>query len=109
MLVALSVVLALILIKGLYVAAEFAAVGSRWSRVRRLAEDGNGLAARILPVLEDGQKLDRYIAVSQVGITVASLLLGAYGQTALGPRVEPVLSSWAGMDVDSARSTAAIV
>jgi putative hemolysin len=109
MLVALAVVALLILANALYVAGEFAAVGARRSRLRRLAEDGNALAARILPVLEDGHALDRYIAVSQVGITLSSLVLGAYGQAALGPRLSPVLASLTGMDVLTAESTTAIV
>ena len=49
-------------------------------------EDGNALAARLLPVLEDPRELDRYIAASQVGITLSSLILGAYGQATLAPR-----------------------
>ena len=59
----------------------------RRSRLRRLAEDGNALAARMLPVVEDPAELDRYIAVSQIGITLSSLILGAYGQAALAPTV----------------------
>jgi CBS domain containing-hemolysin-like protein len=109
MLVALAVILLLILVNSLYVAAEFAAVGVRRSRLRRLAEDGHPLAARILPVVEDGHALDRYIAVSQVGITLSSLILGAYGQAALGPAVSPLLVRFAGMDPVSAESTAAVV
>ena len=108
MVLALAVVLLLILLNALYVAGEFAAVGARRSRLRRLAEDGNGLAARILPVLEDGHALDRYIAVSQVGITLSSLILGAYGQAALGPRLTPFLADVTGMDPVTAQSTAAV-
>ena len=52
------VILFLILLTGLYVAAEFAAVGARRSRLRRLAVDGNGLAARILPVGCTGWLID---------------------------------------------------
>jgi CBS domain containing-hemolysin-like protein len=109
MLVALAVILFLILVNSLYVAAEFAAVGVRRSRLRRLAEDGHGLASRILPVVEDGHALDRYIAVSQIGITLSSLVLGAYGQATLGPTVSPLFERWAGMDAITAESTAAIV
>ncbi len=109
MLLASLVIFSLILLTGLYVAAEFAAVGARRSRLRRLAEDGNSLAARILPVVEDAHELDRYIAVSQIGITLSSLILGAYGQAALGPQVAPVVGRLFGLDADSARSTAAIL
>ena len=109
MLLASLVILLLILLTALYVAAEFAAVGARRSRLRRLADDGNLLAARILPVVEDAHELDRYIAVSQIGITLSSLILGAYGQAALGPRVAPLLGRAAGLDADVAESTAAVL
>ena len=91
MLLAWTIIVLLILLTGLYVAAEFAAVSARRSRLRRLAEDGNGLAARILPVLEDPAALDRYIAASQIGITLSSLILGAYGQATIAPRVAPLV------------------
>jgi CBS domain containing-hemolysin-like protein len=109
MLVAALVITFLILLTGLYVAAEFAAVGARRSRLRRLAEDGNGLAARILPVVEDAHELDRYIAVSQVGITLSSLILGAYGQAALAPVLVPALQSITRLDAETAQSTAAAI
>src|SRR5215208_8083587 len=102
MLVAAFVIFFLILLTGLYVAAEFAAVGARRSRLRRLAEDGNGLAARILPVVEDAHELDRYIAVSQVGITLSSLILGAYGQATVAPVFAPFIQSVAGLDDQTA-------
>ena len=108
MLLAGTIIVLLILLTALYVAAEFAAVGVRRSRLRRLAEDGNGLAARLLPVVENPAALDRYIAVSQIGITLSSLILGAYGQAALGPVVVPLLEGVGGMGTETAESTAAI-
>lgn len=108
MLLAGTIIVLLILLTALYVAAEFAAVGVRRSRLRRLAEDGDALAARMLPVVEDAAALDRYIAVSQIGITLSSLILGAYGQAALAPTVTPLLERFAGMDQETAASTAAI-
>jgi putative hemolysin len=106
MLLAGAVIVLLILLTALYVAAEFAAVGARRSRLRRLAEDGNALAARILPVVEDSRELDRYIAVSQIGITLSSLILGAYGQATMAPRLSPLLERF-GFDPPSAETTAA--
>ncbi len=84
-----AVIAFLILVNALYVAAEFGAVGARRSRIRRLATAGNPLAGRLLPVLEDPRALDRYIAASQIGITLSSLVLGAYAQAALAPALEP--------------------
>lgn len=109
MLLASGIIALLILGTALFVAAEFAAVGARRSRLRRLAEDGSTLAARVLPVIEDPQALDRYIAASQVGITLSSLILGAYAQASLAPRVAPWLERLGGLDPESALSTAAAV
>lgn len=61
----------LIAVNALYVAAEFAAVSARRSPIRNLAEEGNSLAARLLPMLEDPHKLDTYVAASQIGITLS--------------------------------------
>jgi CBS domain containing-hemolysin-like protein len=109
MLLVAGVILALILLNALYVAAEFAAVGMRRSRLRRMAEDGHPLASRLLPILEDARELDRYIAVSQVGITLSSLVLGAYGQATLAPPLAPLIASWFEMASDAALSAAAVV
>jgi putative hemolysin len=94
MVAAWVIIVLLIALTGLYVAAEFAAVSARRSRLRRLAEDGDAWAARLLPVLEDPRALDRYIAASQVGITLCSLILGAYGQATLAPRLMPLLGKF---------------
>ena len=109
MLLAAVIIVFLILLTALYVAAEFAAVGARRGRLRRMAEDGNALAKRILPVLESPHELDRYIAASQVGITLSSLILGAYGQSRIALRLAPLFESVAGMDPETALSTAAVV
>lgn len=108
MVLALAIVGFLILVNALYVAAEFSTVGARRSRLRRLAEDGNALARRVLPFVDDPRALDRYIAVCQVGITVSSLVLGAYGQASLAPRLSPLLVHLGGMDPATAHSSAAI-
>jgi CBS domain containing-hemolysin-like protein len=79
----------LILANALYVAAEFGAVGVRRSRVRRLAEDGNGWARRLLPFVETPAALDRYVGASQIGITLSSLMLGAYAQAAISRPLAP--------------------
>jgi CBS domain containing-hemolysin-like protein len=105
MVVTWVIIAALILVTALYVAAEFGAVSVRRSRLRRLAEDGNTLAVRLLPVVEDGRELDRYIAASQIGITLGSLILGAFGQARLSTTVVPWLER-AGMSPGAAESTA---
>lgn len=80
----------------LYVAAEFATVGSRRSRVQEAAEGGNRPASRLLAIMADPTRLDAYVAACQIGITLSSLVAGAYGQAQLTPLLEPTLGSIGG-------------
>ena len=86
------VIALLIAANALYVAAEFAAVGVRRSRVRRLSDDGNWLAKRLVANIENPLALDQYVGVSQIGITVSSLLLGAYAQATVTVALGPILA-----------------
>jgi putative hemolysin len=99
----------LILANALYVAGEFGVVGVRRSRVRRLSDDGNRLAKRLLPFVDDPVKLDTYVAVSQVGITLSSLILGAFAQATVATALAPRLVTLFGLDVASSASTAAVI
>jgi CBS domain containing-hemolysin-like protein len=103
-LVAFLVVSALILINAIYVGAEFAAVSVRRSRIRQLAASGNPLAAWLLPLLESPQALDRYIAACQIGITLSSLVLGAYAQATIAIWLTPLFESVGGMQHLAAQS-----
>jgi CBS domain containing-hemolysin-like protein len=103
---------ALLAANALYVAAEFGAVGVRRSRVRRLSEDGNPLARRLLPFVEDAAELDRYVAASQIGITLSSLILGAYAQAtatiALAPWIARHAAPLFHLDAQAVASAATI-
>jgi putative hemolysin len=83
------VVSLMIFFNGLYVAGEFSSVSARKTRVIQMAEEGNRLAQTLLPVLQDPRKLDNYIAASQVGITLSSIVLGIYGEQQIAPLIEP--------------------
>lgn len=108
-LAAILVVSALLFVNAIYVAAEFAAVSVRRSRVRQLAEDGNPFAAWLLPVLESPAALDRYIAACQIGITLSSLVLGAYAQATIAVWVRPWFERLGGLQGAAAQSTSAAV
>ena len=84
--------LGLVLLNGYFVAAEFAAVGARMSRVEQLAQ--TSLLGRLC--LDIKRRLDLYLSTCQVGITVASLGLGAVTEPAVATLVEPVLN-WIGL------------
>lgn len=88
----------MLLLTALYVGAEFATVAARRTRVSQMAAQGDSLAKMLLPYLEDSRKLDRYVAACQVGITISSLVLGAYAQGAIAERlVEPLSGALAGV------------
>ncbi len=88
------IVALMIFANALYVAGEFAIVSARKTRIIQMAEDGNRLAKLLLPILEEHHRLDNYIAASQVGITISSIVLGIYGQQQLAPLLEPLFMEW---------------
>jgi len=108
MVTAIVVVVVLTILTAVYVAAEFSAISVRRSRVRQMAEDGHFLALRLAPFVADARKLDTYIAASQIGITLTSLILGAYGQAAISPTIAEWIMPWASGDAAWARSAASI-
>ncbi len=80
------VILALVIVNGVFVAAEFALVGSRRSRLHTLAASGSGAARWLVAIFDHATGRDGYIAVAQLGITLASIGLGMYG--------EPAVAGW---------------
>ena len=95
----LLVIALMVSLNALYVAAEFATVGSRRSRVQEDAAAGSGAAKRLLAILTDPKRLDAYVAACQIGITLSSLVAGAYGQAQLTPLLEPALGGIGGRAV----------
>lgn len=93
LLAVLAIVSVLIFFNALYVAGEFSAVSARRTRIIQLADEGNRLAQAFLPVLQEPHRLDNYIAASQVGITLSSLMLGIYGERQIAPLVEPLIAA----------------
>jgi putative hemolysin len=83
----------MIFVNALYVAAEFATVSSRRTRISQMAAKGNRMAKLLLPLLEDSKSLDDYVAACQVGITISSLVIGAYGQNVIAARLTSPVSS----------------
>ncbi len=83
--VKLASVILLVLLNAFFVAAEFALVGARRTRLEELALRGDRKAALAHRAT---QSLDRYISATQLGITLASLGLGWIGEPALAGLIE---------------------
>jgi magnesium and cobalt exporter, CNNM family len=84
---------ALIAVNGFFVAAEFAIVRSRRSRIESLAQEGQR-GARV--ALDQIDHVDEYVATSQVGITLASIGIGFLGEPAIASLVEPLFEGLLG-------------
>ena len=78
LLIILTIVL--VLVNAFFVVAEYALVRSRHARLEEMAEDGSRAAAMAVRMMDD---IGDYIAACQVGITMASLGIGALGEPAL--------------------------
>ena len=83
----LVLLVVLVLVNGLFVAAEFALVRSRRSRLEAMARDG---VRGIEPAIDELNRLDEYLSACQVGITMASIGIGFLGEPSLAHLLEPV-------------------
>lgn len=97
----LLLVILLVFLNGYFVAAEFALVGVRKTRINELANKGNSAAKLVKQALDN---LDSYISATQLGITLASLGLGWIGEPAIAHFLEPFLSGY--LSAESAFITA---
>ncbi len=84
----LIAVLALVLANGFFVAAEFAIVTVRKTRIDQLVAEGHWGARAVRRAVSDP---DSYIAATQLGITMASIGLGWIGEPALASLIEPAV------------------
>ncbi|WP_054976783.1 hemolysin family protein [Paenibacillus sp. A3] len=87
-------IIVLVLLNGFFVAAEFAMVKVRNSRIDTLAQSGN-VSARFAQKITGN--LNAYLSACQLGITLASLGLGWVGEPAIAAFLEPILKDWLGL------------
>jgi magnesium and cobalt exporter, CNNM family len=85
----LGAVLALVFLNGFFVAAEFSIVTVRKTRIDQLLAEGHRGARAVRRAISDP---DRYIAATQLGITMASIGLGWIGEPAIASFIQPVFA-----------------
>jgi putative hemolysin len=86
----LVAVAVLVLLNGFFVAAEYALVTVRRTRLQELSEEGNRRAKQVLGLTAVPP---RFIAAMQLGVTVTSLAIGALGEQALTELFDPVMAT----------------
>lgn len=105
----LSIIGFLLVVNGFFVAAEFALAASPVARVARLADDGSAAAERLLAILRDSRAFNLYISTAQVGITIASLGLGMYGEHVIAEWLVEPLAHWGRLGEVAAHTVATVM
>lgn len=85
----LFIITFLLLLNAFFVAAEFALVGVRKTRILQLSNEGNFDAKLALDAIKN---IDRYIAAVQLGITISSLGIGWVGESTIARLIHPLFS-----------------
>jgi putative hemolysin len=90
-LVEIIIVLVLILLNGIFALSEFAIVSARKSRLRQLAANGDVRAAA---AYELANKPSSFLSTVQIGMTLVSILAGAFGGITLAGQLEPLFTGF---------------
>ena len=83
-------VAALILLNAFFVAAEYALVTARRTKIQELVDEGSRRARVVQRIVSDPP---RFIAAMQLGVTLTSLGIGALGEQALAHALDPVMAT----------------
>lgn len=100
------IVFLLLLVNAFFVAAEFAVVRARRTRIEQLTKEGNVEAKLALKALED---VNFFIAAVQVGVTVASIGIGWFGSPTVEKMLEHILVNFPNVSVYAANTITAII
>lgn len=107
-LIPLLIISFLIVVNGIFVAAEFAIASAPRMRIAQMAEAGSLAARRVLATLSSPNTVNLYISTAQVGITLATLGLGMYGEHALAEWIAEPLAHWGWVGEAAAHSVAVV-
>ena len=102
--IALIVTAVLVVANGFFVAAEFALVKMRPTRLEQLAKEGRRQARLVASM---SKQINDYLSASQLGITVASLMLGWLGEPAFASLLRPLMEGRWGLHPATVHTVAA--
>lgn len=105
----LAIISLLILLNALFVAAEFSIVAVPKTRLVQAADRGSQRARHVLRILSKPDSQNRYLATAQIGITIASLGLGMYGEHTLADWLLQPLSRFGRLSEPLAHTAATIL
>lgn len=108
-LITLLIITVLLLLNALFVAAEFAIIGIPKVLAEKLAGQGKKTAKRISTILSSSKLQDLYITTAQLGITLASLGLGMYGEHAVADWIYELMKRYNFDSMIAAHSIATII
>lgn len=102
-LIPIGIIAVLIVVNGIFVAAEFAIIGVRPSQLEAIVQEtGSAQAQTIYETVVSPVKQDRYIATAQLGITIASLGLAMYAEPAIEHLLVPYIENWFSLEHERA-------
>ena len=103
------IITVLILLNGIFVAAEFGLIAAPPTRIAQRVESGSTDARRILTILRSPLLQNRYLATAQIGITVVSLGLGMYGEHTIAEWLYEPLSHYTNFAEPLAHTVATVL
>ena len=98
----LALLIALIVLNGVFAMSEIALIAARKSRLQRLAEEGDHSAAVAIRL---GEEPTQFLSTIQIGITAIGILNGIVGEAALAGPLASLLQDW-GLDAQTSAITA---
>lgn len=90
------IILALLVVNGVFAMYEIALVSSSKARLETMVRNGSKKAGRVLGLLEEPEKI---LSTIQVGITLIGIVSGAYGGTTLADDVQPLFEKNPALEV----------
>lgn len=86
----ITIILGLLLANGVFAMAEISLVSARKARLKKMADDGSGSAAKALAL---AQEPDRFLSTVQIGITLVGILAGAFGGATLSQKLAALIAN----------------